>query len=352
MLALYLLNHRLKPTQLLDTQGTPFWFSVIYCNTKMNKIQPDVESPRAKLRDGDVSVWPYLVGRTLTGLALGNTGIMYASLTEAAPRNCVALSLSLINGSAPLGALVGALLVGLVVSELGVHWLFAVDAAVLALVAIILTMGYREDFVPKPMPCLTVMLGDALRTVVQSPVASTLFLISFVYNTAFFFSYTYLPVRIGEIVGADAAPGAIGIIQGIAGATTLAGSAIWGALAEVVGHRRLLVLLMLAATVLWLPLFAAQGFISLAIAWAAFNAVSPAVTSLMFAIISLSLPDSRRGSVLSMIYLPMNLAFIVGPFSASLVATRQEVRDVFLVSAGLSLLAFLIFLMNLKRMRE
>jgi MFS family permease len=106
---------------------------------------------------------------------------------------------------------------------------------------------------------------------------------------------------------------------------------------------------MFAAMILWLPLFAAQGMIDLAMAWAIFSAVNPAVTSLMFTIISLSLPDSQRGSVLSMVYLPMNLAFIVGPFAASFVASNLEVRDVFLVSAALSLLALVIFIMNLRR---
>ncbi len=56
------------------------------------------------------NVWLYLVARALTGFALGNTGLMYASLTEVAPKNRVALALGLVNGSAPMGSLVGGLL--------------------------------------------------------------------------------------------------------------------------------------------------------------------------------------------------------------------------------------------------
>lgn len=298
------------------------------------------------------NVWLYLIARSLTGLALGNTGLMYAALTETAPRNRVALSLSLVNGSAPLGALVGGLVGGFVVSEYGVHWLFGIDAVVAVLIVIVLIFFYRDTFTPRPTPRITVMLGDALRAVVHSPVAATIFLVSFVSNAAFFFSYAYLPVRIGEIVGERAAPTAIGINQGIAGATTLIGSAIWGALADRLGHRRLLTFLMFAVTILWLPMYAAQGIVSLTASWAIFNAVSPAVASLMFTIISLNVPAEKRGSVLSMIYLPMNLAFIVGPFTASFVASGLEVRDVFLVSAALSFLALLIFVTNIRRTQE
>jgi predicted MFS family arabinose efflux permease len=53
-----------------------------------------------------------------------------------------------------------------------------------------------------------------------------------------------------------------------------------------------------------------------------------------------------------MIYMPLNVAFVVGPFAASYVATRYEVQDVFLVSAALSLLALLVFVANLGHTRE
>lgn len=295
------------------------------------------------------NVWLFLFARVLTGLALGNSGLMFASLTEAAPRQRVALALSLVNGSAPLGALIGALFGGYVVSTYGVHALYAADAVIAALIAIVLSAFYRDPFVPKPTPRISVMLRDALGAVVNSPIAATLFLVSFIYNAAFFFSYAYLPVRIGEIVGERAAPTAIGITQGAAGATTLLGSALWGAVADRIGHRRLLAVLMFVASVMWVPLYVGQSIFDIAIVWALFNSVSPAVASLMFTIISLNIPAEKRGSVLSMIYLPLNVAFVVGPFAAAFVATNLKVRDVFIVSAVISFVALFVLVANRKR---
>jgi DHA1 family multidrug resistance protein-like MFS transporter len=294
------------------------------------------------------NVWLYIIARALTGFALGNTGLMYASLTEVAPKNKVALALGLVNGSAPLGSLVGGLLGGWIVSEFGVHTLFGVDAVVCLITAILLTALYRETFTPKPTPPIFTMLGDAVRAVLSSPIAVTIFIVSFVTSSAFFFSYPYLPVRIGEIVGDRAAPSMIGLTQGLAGVTTLLGSALWGSLAERAGHRRLLGVLMAILACLWVPLFFAQDFASLTIGWVLLNGVSPSVSSLMYTIISLNVPAEKRGSILSMIYLPMNLAFIVGPFTASLVARSFEVRDVFLVSAVLALAALLIFVVTMR----
>jgi DHA1 family multidrug resistance protein-like MFS transporter len=298
------------------------------------------------------NIWLYLIARSLTGFALGNTGLMYASLTETAPENRTALALGLVNGSAPLGSLAGGLMGGWIVSQFGVHTLFGVDAIIALITAITLTTLYRETFTPKPTPPIGTMLGDALRAVIQSPVASTIFAVSFVTSSAFFFSYPYLPVRISEIVGERAAPTAIGLTQGLAGITTFFGSAIFGSLADKLGHRRLLIVLMFALVLLWLPLFIAQDITMLTLGWVLLNAVSPSVSSLMFAIISLNVPAEKRGSILSMIYMPLNLAFIVGPFTASFVARSGAVQNVFLVSSALMLAASILFLTNLHRTRE
>jgi len=298
------------------------------------------------------NVWLYLVARALTGFALGNTGLMYASLTEVAPKNRVALALGLINGSAPMGSLVGGLVGGFVVAQFGVHSLFALDAIVSALTAILLTTLYRETFTPKPTRPIFTMLGDALRAVIHSPVAVTIFIVSFVANTATFVTFPYLPVRIGELVGERAAPTTIGVTQGIAGVTTLLGSAVWGTLAERVGHRRLLVGLMLAVALLFVPLYFAQDMFAVAVTWAMLSAINPSVGSLMFTIISLNIPAEKRGAVLSMIYLPLNFAFIVGPFSASLIVQSGEVRNVFLASSALGLCALTIFAASLSRTKK
>jgi MFS family permease len=179
----------------------------------------------------------------------------------------------------------------------------------------------------------------------------TIFIVSFVFSMAFYFSYPYLPVRVGEIVGERAAPSTIGLLQGLAGVTTLIGSAVWGALAERVGHRRLLAFLMACASLFWLPMFFAQDLTVLALGWVLLNGVSPSANSLMYTIISLNVPAEKRGSILSMIYLPMNLAFVIGPFTASFVA-RVQVQNVFIVSALFALTGLMIFVMTMQRAKE
>jgi MFS transporter, DHA1 family, multidrug resistance protein len=297
------------------------------------------------------NLWLYLFARALTGFALGNTGLMYAALTEIAPKNRVALAMGVVNGSGPLGAVVGGVAGGFVVAQYGVHPLFALDAAVAGLIVLLLFFFYQETFVPKPTPRIPIMLVEAIRAVVHSPVAATIFIVSFIANTAYFFSYSYFPVRIEEIVGAKQAPIAIGISQAASGVTTLTGSAIIGAFADRVGLRRSTAIVMLLATIIWLPIFLARGINEFTIGWAAMSLISPSIMSLLISIVSLNIPSEKRGAVLSMIYLPLNMAFIVGPFFAAFVATGLGVAYVFVASALLSLLALLVFVWRVNRTR-
>ncbi|MCI0476461.1 MAG: MFS transporter, partial [Anaerolineales bacterium] len=55
------------------------------------------------------NIWIFTFGRMLTGLALGNTGLMFASISEHAPRHRVGLAISLVTSSQPLGGVLGAL---------------------------------------------------------------------------------------------------------------------------------------------------------------------------------------------------------------------------------------------------
>ncbi len=296
------------------------------------------------------NLWLFVLARALSGLALGNTGLMYAALTEATPKNRVALALGIVNGSAPLGALTGGLTGGFLVARYGVHFVFGIDALVAAAIALILAFSYRDSFVPrKATPPVGAMMREAIRAVAHTPVAAMGFLVSLVSFVAFFLCYPYLPVRIEELVGASSAAVAIGLTQGYAGVATLVGSFLWGGLADRIGHRRLLSWLLLATALLYLPLYAADSLLRITAGWVLLSLVNPSIASMIFTIISLNVPQEKRGSILSLVYLPMNFAFIVGPLFGSWMARLFEVRAVFLASALTAVAAWGLFAVYMRR---
>jgi DHA1 family multidrug resistance protein-like MFS transporter len=289
------------------------------------------------------SVWVFLLGRMMTGLALGNTGLMFATLADEAPRERVGFAISLVTGSQPLGVVLGSLLGGFVVSRFGVHLLFGLDGVLIALVTLMLALFYRESFAPGATLPLGRMLRLAMRAVVGTPIVLTLFIFNFITTFGYFFSAPFVPNRIAEMVGAGESGSTIGLVFGIAGLGTLIVTPLWGIAADRWGHRRLLPLVVLLTALLYLPLYWATDVAQFTGRLFLLFAVNPAINSLTFATIGLNTPADKRSAVMSMIYMPLNAAILFAP-SLAVVMTR-ELSEVFLYSALFSFVAFLMLIL-------
>ncbi len=289
------------------------------------------------------NVWIFLFGRMMTGLALGNTGLMFATLADEAPRQRVGFAISLVTGSQPLGVVLGSLLGVFVVPRFGVHVLFGLDGVLIAMVTLMLAFFYRESFMPVATQPLGRMLRQALSAVFRTPIVLTLFIFSFMTTFGYFFSYPFVPNRIMEIVGTGESGSIIGQVFGVAGVATLIATPLWGIAADRWGHRRLLPWVVLLTAVLYLPLYSATDVTQFTLRLFLLFAVSPAVNSLTFAAIGLDTPAEKRGAVMSMIYMPLNAAILVAP-SLAVILTRQ-ISEVFLYSALFTFGAFLMLVL-------
>lgn len=286
------------------------------------------------------NIWVFMLGRMLTGLALGNTGLMFASISEHAPRNRVGFAIALVSGSQPLGGVLGALVGGYIVSAFGVNALWWFDAGLIALVFGMLVLLYREPFKPQVTPPIFNMLRRALGAVVTTPVVVKYFSFSFVAMTGFFMTYPFLSTRVIELAPPGADIGAtIGIVFGIAGIATLLATPTWGALADRFGHERLLLIVPLLTSLAYLPLFFASDVTQFTIGYFVLSCFSPAINGLTFATIGLQAPAEKRNAVMSMLYMPLHAAIVLGPTLASVLTT--QVRQVFLLSSAAVFGAFL-----------
>ncbi len=306
-----------------------------------------VEAVAVMLMAFSQNVWVFLFGRMMTGLALGNTGLMFATLADRAPRQRVGLAISLVTGSSPVGSVIGPLFGGFVVTQFGVHALFAVNSLLISLVVVMLGLFFRETFVPGPPTPIARMLRLSLRAVGGTPAVRTMFIFSFIATFAFFFSAPFVPNRVVELVSGQGAGGAIGIVYGIAGLATLLATPLWGLAADRAGHRRLLPLVTALTGLLYLPLYWANSLVDFTVRLFLLNAVSPAVNSLTFATIGLETPPNKRGAVMSMIYMPLNAAILFAPSLS--VSLTGEVRQTFLYSGLITFAAFLMLLLNRSR---
>lgn len=312
-----------------------------------------VEAIAVMLMSFSHNVWVFLLGRMMTGLALGNTGLMFATLADDSPRERVGLAISIVTGSQPLGMVLGSLLGGVVVSRFGVNFLFALDSVLIGLVTVMLALFFNETFVPGAVHPIGRMLRLALRSVARTPIVLSMFIFSFMTTFGNFFSSPFIPNRIVEMLSSGDTGSTIGLLSerdtgsiiglvfGISGIATIIATPLWGLAADRWGHRRLLPLVVLLSAILYLPLYWAFDIGQFTIRLFLLFAVSPAVNSLTFATIGLETPPDRRGAVMSMIYMPLNAAILFAPSLA--VVLTHEIRDVFLYSALVTFAAFVMF---------
>jgi DHA1 family multidrug resistance protein-like MFS transporter len=284
------------------------------------------------------NIWIFTFGRMLTGLALGNTGLMFASLSEHAPRQRVGFAIALVTGSQPLGGVFGSLLGGMLVSAFGIIVLWWFNALIITAVFVLLALLYHEAFSPKPTPHILQMLRGALRAVGTTPVVVRYFVFSFIATMGSFFTSPFLSTRLIEIAHTFDIGATIGVVFGIAGIATLIATPVWGALADKFGHARLLPIVTFMTACAYIPLYFASTVTHFTLFYFVLSAFSPAINSLTFATIGLETPPERRNAVMSMLYMPLNAAIIFAPTLASVLTSA--VQQVFLFSAALVFGAF------------
>jgi MFS family permease len=277
-------------------------------------------------------IWFFMIGRSLTALALGNTGLMLTTLSERAARNRLGLAFSIMNSAAPIGAFLGPLLGGPLVDTRGFNVLLLVDAFFLSAVVLGTSFGYRDHFQGTNRGPLVSMAAESVRIIGRSARLRTLFPALFLLCAGWTLAMTYVPLVIKDLYTGEDLGTVVGTVIGIGGLATLLISPLLGALADRFGHWRVLFIGASVAVLLWpIPLFV-HGLTEFTIAWALIAGVVAAVFALSFTLLSTSSPSAVRGRVMAFAFLPFNLAFTFGPAVGSVI-TRSSVFTIFPVAA-------------------
>ncbi len=278
----------------------------------------------------------FSIGRAVTSLALGNSGLMMTTLSDRVPPRRIGLAFAVMNSAAPAGFLAGPLAGGPAVDAWGFRGLLVINMAVVLLVILGLTFGYRDSHRGTARGPLLKMAVDSVVLIARSPQLRSLFIALIVVLVGRQVVTPYIPLAVAGVYrGADLAT-AVGFVMGIGGMAAMAIGPAVGALADRLGRKRILVL-GTAATAVLLPLpMLAHGLGSLAAAWGAANGLFAAVFALSFTVLSETSPKDIRGRVMSFAYLPTNVSSMAG---AALGAAVAGVGVTWVFPAGAVLMA-------------
>lgn len=283
------------------------------------------------------SLWLFVLARSLTSFALGNSGLMLTTLSERVPQRRLGLSFAIMSSASPIGAFLGPLLGGPLVDRWGFQRLLLVDGVLLLLIVLALVFGYRDRFVARSTQPVLHMALDSLRILWRSLRLRLLFPAFFLLFAGWMMAFTYVPLAVAELYQGDEPGTVIGLVLGASGFTTLLLGPLLGALADRYGHWRVLFIGAALSVLLW-PLPAlTTGLLPFAVAWSLLNGLVSAVFAISFTVLSLSAPSDVRARVMSLAYLPVNVGFMVGPAIGTAI-TQRSLFAVFPAAALLTML--------------
>jgi MFS family permease len=265
------------------------------------------------------NVWVFIIGRSIMSFALGNSGLMMTTLSERAPRHRTGLAFSIMNSATPIGAFVGPLLGGPIVDVYGFPTLLLIDSTAMLLVILAMTFGYRDNFKGTNRGSIPHMMADSVKLIWNSRRLRTLFPALFLLFGGWMMAATYVPLAVKQLYQGNDQNTAVGIVMGVGGLVTLVLSPIIGALADRIGHWRILTIGSTMMIILWPVPALTRDLTSFTIAWAFLNGMVSSVFALSFSVLSSSTTSEVRGRVMSFAYLPVNIGGLIGPAIGSVI---------------------------------
>jgi MFS family permease len=290
--------------------------------------------------------WQLAAALLLTGLQLGNTGVMLAALRDVAPRGRIGTVSAAFGAMSPVGFAIGPVVGGFMVDGLGIpladiFW----TGAILSVGIVVLLLAASREVRPEIVPTgrtLTLAVG-AVQGALGDPTVRRLFAIFGVAILGNQMIRPYLPLLVQDLVGVG--PGLASAIGLVVGTVALAGalvSPLSGPLGDRVGLRAVLVGALVVdglaigpmPLVGTLPLLAVLGF--------AYAASYAAVQAMVFALVATEAPPDRRSATLNLVLLPLYVAGIVGPSVAAAVAATAGLHALYPIAGGFMILSALL----------
>ena len=288
-----------------------------------------------------------LAFRSLNGFILGNTGVMLAVQASTTPRQRLGLAVGVVAAGSPAGRAVGPILGALLVHLVDVRGMLLFDAALSALMAVLLTAVMREGEHERPADLRVLsLLRGPLGEITGKPLVWRLFVAMTAANIGLWAMLPYTPIYIARLAPGDTVT-AVGVVLSAVGLGQAIASPLWGVAMPRFGHVAVLNLTSIGGAVSLAIAGLSHSFPLFAVALFANGVFAAAILTASMAVMSATVSPERRGAVLGQIFFPFYIGGVIGPVLGGLVFGAGQLA-VYGTAAVLSL-APLVVLLTLKR---
>jgi MFS transporter, DHA1 family, multidrug resistance protein len=295
--------------------------------------------------------WQLAALRMVEGTLTGTVTAATVLVVTTTPKARLGFALGLLQTAIFAGASFGPLVGGLLADRIGPRPTFLVAGAMLAAAGVLSVLVVREAFTPTPR---TVVDDDvrqgrwarfrASAVPLFGGAVVMLILALFVIRFAAMAVQPILPLFVQELVpGTTEAASISGIVLGALGLTSALSAVVLGRMGDRRGHKRLLVVCVAAAGLLYLPMALARTPWQLAALQGAFGIAAGGMIPAANALIANLTPSNRRATMYGITASAASLGAFIGPLMGATLAVAIGFRATF-VAVGLLLAALAIAL--------
>ena len=286
------------------------------------------------------NVWFVLGLRIVQGILTGSVSASQALVASVTPRENMGFSMGLMQSAVFTGAAAGPFLGGFLNDHLGFHGTFAAGAVMLFLATMLVVFFVDEDF-QRPSAAESRRRNPYanIREVATSPGLLAMALVLLMAEFGNVVPAPVLPLFVPHLSGVPILHGqpqtstAVGIILAIAGVCAALSSWQVQRLSNRFGYRRVLVVAIGLAGVLYAPAFFVRAVWQLIAVRAAVGFCLGAAMPCATAIVGLITPEQRRASAYGLMASASSFGFAIGPLVGGSIGALYGLRPVFLLTA-------------------
>ncbi len=287
-------------------------------------------------------IWQVFLIAPLTGLVLGNTGVMLAEITDRSPRVRLGFAISLVGTAGPLGIALGPAFGGPLADRYGVQSLFLLDAALAAFAVVMLTTLYHER-PDRPRTGLTVMqlVRRSLLAVIHTPLARAVFAAYFFLLLGQRVIFPFIELFVEQLNGPVLAATAVGFVLAAYGVAASIGSPLAGRLGDRIGYLRVYSSAVVIVVIALLASSAVQSLLPFDAIYAFYGIGFATASSMLFTLLATGLPAEVRTPVLNLALFPLYIAGIIGSSVSTAVLrwTSGDLRPLWVLAAVVTAVA-------------
>jgi MFS transporter, DHA1 family, multidrug resistance protein len=277
--------------------------------------------------------------RAIQGLITGSVAAANALVAAQAPRERAGYAMGLLTVSMGAGVALGPLIGGVIADAFGYSAAFYVTGALLFLAGVIVFFGIQETFVrPTPQPGKRNGILGSWWSILTARGVGAAYSMRFIGHLAGSLILPVAPLFIQSLMSETASVNTTtGLVVGVSSATTTASAIYMGRLGDRIGHRRIIIVCSIAASVFYIVQWRVTAAWHLLVLQALVGVAVGGIVPSISALLARFTYPGQEGAVFGLDNSITSGARSVSPMIGAAVAHAVSLRTTFLAAAVLYL---------------